>query len=163
MDNLINTDSHNIYQEAIDHCRWKGILIRDVLSNPTLQERNLHLFLNNTFEEILSIIKDICNKVRGIGKLAMYDITSAICRYNKINITNVYIIGGGPKRSVKLLKLKTKTQKIGDMLLKYVEICDLLNAFQEINHKLPPILQNSINGDEYETYICNWQKNVINN
>ena len=97
----------------------------------------------------------ICSKIKGIGRLATYDITSAICRYNKINITKVYIVGGGPRRAINLLKLKTKKQKIGGILLKYIEICDLLDAFQKINHELPLELQDSINGDDYETYICN--------
>jgi hypothetical protein len=72
----------------------------------------------------------------------------------------VYIVGKGPQRAIKLLKLTTKTQKIDDTPLKYIEICDLLKAFQEINHELPLELQNSINGDDYESYICNWQKTV---
>jgi hypothetical protein len=158
--NIYNYYFNTIYSETYGHCRWKTVLCRDVLSNTVLQEENLHLFSDNTFEEILTSVKDICDKVKGIGKLSVYDITSAICRYNKINVTKVYIVGKGPQRAIKLLKLTTKTQKIDDTPLKYIEICDLLKAFQEINHELPLELQNSINGDDYESYICNWQKTV---
>ena len=152
-----------LYQEAISHTRSKTLLCRDVLSNPVLLEGNLHSFSENTFEEILLFVKSIC--VKKIGPLARYDIASAICRYNKINIGNVYIIGGGPKRAIELLNLKTKIkkQKIGGEVVKYIIIRDLLNAFQELNHELPSFLQNSINGDDYETYLCNWQKNVMHN
>jgi hypothetical protein len=152
-----------LYQEAISHSRSKTILRRDVLSNPLLLEENLHSFSENTFEEILLIVKSICDNFKGIGSLASYDIASAICRYNKINIGHVYIIGGGPKRAIKLLNLKTKIrkQKIGGDVVKYIIIRDLLDAFQKINHELPPFLQNSINGDDYETYLCNWQKNIL--
>jgi len=134
----------------------------DVLSNPVLQEENIRLFSNNTFEEIFINVKDICDRVKGIGPLSRYDITSAICRYNNINIDKVYIVGGGPKRAITFLKLTSKIQKqkIGKITLKYVEICDLLTAFQEINHILPLELQYSMNGDDYETYICNWQKTI---
>ena len=152
--------ANSIYNEVVDHCRWKKVLCSDVLSNDSLQEENLHLFAGNTFEEILLFVKDICDKVEGIGRLSIYDITSAICRYNKINIDKIYIVGGGPKRAIELLKLTPKTQKIDGFVLKYIEIRDLLSAFQEINHVLPPELVYSINGDEYESYICNWQKHV---
>jgi hypothetical protein len=151
---------NSIYHEVVEHCRWKKVLSREVLSHVSLQEENLHLFAGNTFEEILLIVKDICDKVEGIGRLSIYDITSAICRYNKINIDKVYIVGGGPKRAIELLKMTPKTQKIEGFVLKYIEIRDLLLAFQEINHELPLEIVNSINGDDYESYICNWQKCV---
>ena len=160
MDNSIVTKFQKIYSEAYGHCRWKGVLCRDVLSNTVLQEENLSLFSDNTFEEILMTVKGICDMVNGTGPLSTYDITAAICRYNKINISKVYIIGGGPKRAIGLLNLKTKKQKIGNISLKYVEIHDLQNAFLKINHELTPELQNSNNGDEYESYICHWQKTV---
>ena len=160
MNNSIVTKVQTIYSEAYGHCRWKGVLCRDVLSNIALQEENLSLFSDNTFEEILMTVKNICDKVNGTGRLSMYDITAAICRYNKINISKVYIVGGGPRRAIGLLNLTAKKQKIGNITLKYVEICDLQKAFLEINHKLAVELLNSINGDDYESYICNWQKTV---
>lgn len=160
MNNSIATKVQSIYIEAYGHCRWKRVLVRDILSNTVLQEENLSLFSDNTFEEIYMTVKDICDKVKGTGPLSVYDITVAICRYNKININKVYIVGGGPRRAVELLNLKPKKQKIGRILLKYVEIHDLHNAFLEINHELTLELQNSINGDDYESYICNWQKTV---
>jgi hypothetical protein len=57
-----------------------------------LQEHNLHQFTGKGFDEILLSVYNICDKVEGVGMLTIYDITSAICRYNKINIEKIYII-----------------------------------------------------------------------
>jgi len=90
--------------------------------------------------------------------LTIYDITSAICRYNKINIEKIYIIGKGPKRAICLLDVKAKSQKIENITLKYVEIPEILKAFQEKNYEINLQIKNSNNGDDFESYICNWQK-----
>jgi hypothetical protein len=91
--------STNIFQEAIDHCRWKKAL------HSILNKINMVKYENKTFEQIMIEIYNICDNVKGVGMLTIYDITSAICRYYKINIDKVYIIGGGPKRAVKILKI----------------------------------------------------------
>jgi hypothetical protein len=147
-----------IFQEAIDHCRWKSVLRNNVLAKTELQEHNLHQFSRNSFDEILLWVYNICDKVEGIGMLTIYDITSAICRYNKINIDKIYIIGKGPKRAISLLNLKAKTQKIENVTLKYVDIPEILKAFNEKNYEINLEIKNSNNGDDFETYICNWQK-----
>ena len=68
--------------------------------------------------------------------LTIYDITSPICRYNKINIEKIYIIGKGPKRAIRLLDVKAKSQKIENIKLNYVEIPEILKAFQEKNYEI---------------------------
>jgi hypothetical protein len=148
-----------IFQEAIDHCRWKSVLCNNVLTQNELQEHNLHQFASKSFDEILLWVYNICDKVEGIGMLTIYDITSAICRYNKIIIDKIYIIGKGPKRAISLLNIKAKTQKIEGVTLKYVEIPEILNAFNEKKYEINSQIKNSNNGDDFETYICNWQKN----
>uniref|UniRef100_A0A6C0KG43 Uncharacterized protein n=1 Tax=viral metagenome TaxID=1070528 RepID=A0A6C0KG43_9ZZZZ len=147
-----------IFQETIDHCRWKGVLRNEVLTKTELQEHNLHHFSCNSFDNILLKVYNICNKVEGIGILTIYDITSAICRYNKINIDKIYIIGKGPKRAIRLLDVKVKLQKIQNITLKYVEIPEILKAFHEKNYEINLQLKNSNNGDDFESYLCNWQK-----
>jgi hypothetical protein len=147
------------FQEAIDHCRWKSTLRNLILTRDDLQEQNLHQFIGKSFYEIFLWVHNICDEVKGIGMLTIYDITSAICRYNKIIIEKVYIIGKGPKRAINLLNIKAKTQRIGGFALKYVEIYEILNAFNENNYKINSQIKNSNNGDDFETYICNWQKN----
>ena len=148
-----------IFQEAIDHCRWKYALCKNVLMHAELKLDNLHNFKGKSFDEILSHVYNICDKVHGVGILSMYDIASAICRYNNINIEKIYIIGHGPKRAICLLNLKPKTQKLGGLTLKYVEISEVLKAFNENGVEISPQLKNSVNGDDFESYICNWQKN----
>jgi hypothetical protein len=150
----------DIFQEAKDHCRWKSVLYNDVLTQPDLQEHNLHHFASKSFDEILVWVYNICYKIKGIGMLTIYDITTAICKYNKIIIDKIYIIGKGPKRAISLLNIKAKTQKIKNLSLKYVEIFEILKAFDENNYKINSQIKNSNNGDDFETFICNWQKNI---
>ena len=150
------TSVSDICDEAIAHCRWKTILKR-VLEN----DISLESYMNKGFEEIFESVHNICKEVKGIGLLTVYDIVSAICRYYSINIDFVYIIGGGPVRAVKLLNLKTKTKKIGSILLKYVTIEDVISSFQMNNYQINEYIRKSVNGDEFESYICNWQKNIM--
>jgi hypothetical protein len=145
-----------IFQEAIDHCRWKKVLRDNVLAKTEFQEHNLEQFTSKSFNEILLFVYNICDKVEGIGMLTIYDITFAICRYNKINIEKIYIIGNGAKRAIRLLDVKAKSQKIEN--IKYVEIPEILKAFQEKNYEINLQIKNSNNGDDFESYICNWQK-----
>ena len=149
------TNLSDICDEAISHCRWKSIL-KKVLEN----ELSLESYANKGFEEIFESVHNTCKEVKGIGLLTMYDIVSAICRYYSINIDLVYIIGGGPVRAIKLLNLKTKTKKIGKVLLKYVAIEDIINAFQTNNFEIDEYIKVRTNGDDFESYICNWQKNI---
>lgn len=149
------TSVSDICDEAIAHCRWKTILKR-VLEN----DISLESYMNKEFEEIFESVHNICKEVKGIGLLTVYDIVSAICRYYSINIDFVYIIGGGPVRAVKLLNLKTKTKKIGSILLKYVKIEDVISSFQIKNYQMNEYIKTSTNGDDFESYICNWQKNI---
>lgn len=146
-------NSTNIFQEAINHCRWKKALLS------ILKKINIVIYENKTFEEIIFEIYNICDNVKGVGILTIYEITSAICRYYKINIEKVYIIGNGPKRAVKLLNIKIKKHKITDKInLNFVDILDIINAFDINNYVLNENIRNSKNGDILETYICKWQK-----
>jgi len=147
-----------IFQEAIDHCRWKKVLRNNVLTKAEFLEHNLYQFKNKSFNEILLFVYNVCDKVEGIGMFTIYDITSAICRYNKINIEKIYIIGKGPKRAIRLLDVKAKSQKIENITLKYVEIPEILKAFQEKKYEINLQIKNSNNGDDFESYICNWLK-----
>lgn len=143
----------NIFEEAINHCRWKKSLYL------VLKEINICNYENKTFEEILLEIYNICDNIEGVGMLSIYDITAAICRYNKINIDKVYIIGKGPKRAIKILNIKIKKHKISNKInLNFVDIIDIINAFDINNYELNEYFRNTKDGDILETYICNWQK-----
>jgi len=147
------TISTNLFQEAIDHCRWRKVLYN------VLKEIRIENYENKSFEEIIFEIYNICENVVGIGMLIIYDISSAICRYYKINIDKVYIIGGGPKRAIKLLNITTKTHKLNDKIkIKYVDISNVIDAFDKNGYELDEDIRNNKNGDIFESFICNWQK-----
>ena len=137
-----------IFSEAISHCRWKQLL------RNTLQIIDIEKYKNRDFDEIYIEIYNICKEINGLGNLVIYDITSAICRYYNVNIDKVYIIGSGPKRAIKLLNLKTKLCK--KLKVKYVDIEDVINELSKKN-----IILNEKNGDILESFLCNWQKNIL--
>jgi len=141
-----------MFEEAKNHCRWKKAL------ESVLIQINIDDYKNKSFEEIIIEIYNMCNKVKGVGMLCVYDITSAICRFYKININKVYIIGSGPKRAVRLLNIKIKKHKINQINLNYVDIIDIINAFDTKKYVLNETIKHSKNGDTLESYICNWQK-----
>ena len=147
----------NIFQEAMDHCRWKRQLDTFLL-RPELHDNILQDYSGKSFEEILLTVYNICEKVKGVGMLTVYDIVAAICRFNNINIERVYIIGGGPVRAARLLNIKLKTHKIEKIALKYIEISEIIEAFDKQKLEIDSQIKYSNNGDEFETYICNWQK-----
>ncbi len=147
----------NLFYEAIAHCRWKKVLY-NILKDIDINIKNDY-FQNKTFEDIIIEIYNICVNIKGLGMLTVYDITAAICRYYKINIDKVFIIGNGPKRAVKLLNIKTKLYKINNNInIHYVDIGDIINAFDENSLELDANIRNSKNGDTFESFICNWQK-----
>jgi hypothetical protein len=147
----------NIFQEAMDHCRWKRQL-DTVLLRPELHDNILQDYSGKSFEEILLTVYNICEQAKGVGLLTIYDITAAICRYNNINIERVYIIGRGPVRAARLLNIKLKTQKIQKVSLKYIEISEIIEAFENQKYEIDSHIKQSSSGDDFETYICNWQK-----
>ncbi len=146
------TNNTYVFQEAYNHTRRKTLL------RSTVEEINLASFQGKSFEEVLGSVVSLCKSKEGLGKLAMYDIASAICRYNTIPIKRTYIIGAGPKRAVKLLGLQLQKQKIGPMTFEYVDIPEIKESFQKKGFALKPSLELSKDGDAFETYLCQWQK-----
>lgn len=144
---------NEIFTEAISHCRWKKAL------RPIIERINMTDYNTKTFEQIISDISNMCSNINGLGILTVYDITAAICRYHNIQINKVYIVGNGPKRAIKLLNLKTKLHKINDKLkIKYIDVCDVINAFDLNKYDLDQKMRDNKNGDILESYLCNWQK-----
>ena len=56
-----------IFQEAIDHCRWKKILKSKVLSLDELSITNIINYKNDTFENIFIKIYNLTKSIYGIG------------------------------------------------------------------------------------------------
>jgi len=147
--------TENIFQEAIGHCRWKKNLY------PVLDKINISNYKNDSFNKIFNKIFNITKKVMGLGLLSTYDIVAAICRYHSIKIPIVFIIGDGPKRAIKLLGVSlSKYIMPNGVKLNYAEIVDIKNAFKKNKYKLDKHMKYSRDGDEFESYLCNWQKSI---
>ena len=147
-------DCNYIFQEAVDHCRHETKL------HNLLKNINIKQYENNSFEEIICMIYDICKNINQIGPLMVYDISSALCRHYGIIIDKVYIIGGGPTKAIKLLNIKPKLHKINKNIKvhHYVTIDELIMAFDNSIYELNETMRNNRNGDDWESFICNWEK-----
>jgi|688.fasta_scaffold941271_1 hypothetical protein len=143
-----------MFEEAYSHVRWKYAMTE------ALDKINIMDYQYYTFEEIISNIYDIVKPIKGLGMLSVYDITSAICRFYNKNIEKVYIVGGGPRRAIKILGIIPKKHKINKITLSYVEIFDIITAFDNKSFELDEFIRNTTNGDIIESYICNWQKSI---
>jgi hypothetical protein len=130
-----------LYYEALHHCRHKTVL------KTFLKTIDVEKYKNSTFEHVFLDVQKL-NMTRGsIGPLTLYDIASDIFRYHGGIIDKVYIVGGGPRRAVKLLGLKTSTNPI--IKLKYATIDDVVEKLH---------LEKTNDGDLLETFMCIWQK-----
>lgn len=113
-----------------------------------IESMNISDYKDKTFEQIINDLLHKFDKIIGLGRLTAYDISAAICKYYDIKITKIYIIGPGPRRAAKLLKLKS--QKIfgpdKNIILRYVDIKDVIKAFDENGYKFPSNLINTANG-----------------
>ncbi len=101
-----------------------------------------------TFEEVYQEVNRIFTNIHGIGTLATYDTSAAICKKFNIPINRVYIIGGGPRRAVQLLDIPTQIDTV--LKIKYANREDVLKVFGKDN----------MSNDDLESNLCNWQKNV---
>lgn len=142
------------FSEVMGHSRCGSTVTRFI------ESMNISDY-NKTFEQIIIDLLNKFDKINGLGRLTAYDMTAAICKYYGKEITKVYIIGPGPRRAAKLLKLKLKSQKIcspdKNIILRYVDIQDVIKAFDENGYKFPSNLRNTTNGDLIESFICKWQ------
>jgi hypothetical protein len=136
-----------LYREAYNHCRWKQILCRQLQLLNQIQRNQYH---GNTFEQVFKSIHNIFKRVKGLGKLSVYDVAVAICNDQGIPVTKVHIIGGGPKRAIELLNIPLQSYKIGQIKLYYVNVEPLCRIFEKENQ----------DGDWWESYLCKWQKTV---
>lgn len=148
--------NENIFHEAIDHCRWKKKLY------PILDKINISNYKHKSFDDIFIEIYNMTQKIRGVGLLSTYDIVAALCKYHNIRINKIFIIGGGPKRAIKLLGISlNKYTMPNGIKLNYTDIIDVTNAFKKNKYKLDKHMKYSYDGDEFESYLCNWQKSII--
>ena len=146
--NFISFFMETIFEEALGHSRRKTLL------KTVINQINLDDYSNLNFQKIYSMIYQKYKQEGDIGLLTIYDISSGICRHFNIPISKVFIIGKGPQRAVKILKLKCKKLTFDNITLKYIELDEIKNSI-----KLPDELKDTLNGDLLESFICKWQKN----
>lgn len=145
-----------VFQEAFSHCRWRKVFLK------FLEEvdpgENLEYYKHSNFEKILTHVYSLIENRRGLGILVAYDIAAGICKHHSIVIDKVYIVGNGPKRAVKILGLKLKNQKIGNLLVKYVEVGEVIEAFDNHGFVMDEYMRSNKDGDTLESYLCKWQR-----
>ena len=162
MSDNININSID-WNETLRHSRHKknvNIFINKY--NPNYVKEK---YSNKTFEEIYTKIYKRSNKYKGVGKLSVYDITSAICKFVKTPIKQIILAGPGPIRAIKKLDLENKTKYTSIRLndgtyLKCISIKYVENALKETNYKIEkPTDSVSLLfiGDHFESEICKWQ------
>ena len=149
----LNGKTKEIFKEAIGHQRNKCKLYELLYNCEELQIDNLHKY-SGQFEDIYKLIHIIIDKIDGLGKLCIYDLTAAICRFHNINIDKIYLNGNGPQNAIKKLKIKPKKHTFYGITIDYVEIEDVIRAFDKFDENI----KNSKNGDIWVSYLCKWQK-----
>ena len=146
-----------LFSEARNHSRKKKVI------DKYLENIKLSDYKDDDFDKIYEKISNDCNGIYGLGQLSIYDITAAICRYYDIKIKKVFIIGNGPRNAIKKLGMKPNKYKInGKITLNYVNIRDVIVAFQKNKYTLPSWIKDTKDGDKVESFLCIWQGNKVN-
>ena len=140
------------FAEALRHCRHKTKLFN------FLQTIQLSDFADKNLVQIFTDVSRRIDEVHGLGSLATYDITAAICRHYQLAIGKVYLVGDGPKRAVALLGMKKKVDPY--LQLEYVDIQDVVIAFDKKGYKLEDQYRTTQDGDLIESYLCCWQNPI---
>ena len=146
-----NMDEMNkkTFAETLSHCRHKTKLLN------FLRTVQISDFVNRTFEQVFTEIARRVDEIHGLGELVIYDVTSALCRHYQVHIEKVYIIGNGPLQAIKLLGLKTKKHE--SLSVNYVDIQDVVHAFDAKGFRMDDDIRTTQDGDKMESHLCNWQ------
>lgn len=142
------------YEEGYNHCRWKKTFQKFVKN---IKERD---YIDFAFKDLFISLLKKSNKFYGVGLLSVYDVSADISRRLHIKIGKVFIIGGGPKRAVKLLNVKLRKIHYGGVLLRYTTKKDIITAFKKSRYNIDKNMLKSRDCDDFESYLCNWQKNI---
>lgn len=112
-----------------------------------------------TMDDVISKIYKKYIDLRGFGNCSIYDMAAGICKYLGIPINKIYLYGKGPKDAISSLKLLKLQQKDINGLT-CIEIKIVKNRLYEKNYPIPENIKNSIDGDEWESWLCG-EKNKI--
>lgn len=144
-----------MFRQAISHCRHKTTL-KGVLAKVNLKEFSSC----STFEDVFTKVEQICAPVYGIGTLSMYDISTDIARMYGLQPSLIYCIGSGPRQALKILNIHPSTKMLGSLSVQATTINDIQEAFKKKEWSIPESVQNSTNPDDWETFLCCWQKQI---
>lgn len=100
----------------------------------------------------------ICAPVFGIGTLSMYDISVDIAHLYGLQPSAIYCIGDGPQTALQLLGISPNNKKLGTRWVQSTTVKRVQKAFQEKGWPIPNKILNSSNPDDWESFLCNWQK-----
>jgi hypothetical protein len=150
--NMEEIQIERFFKEALSHCRHKTKLLN------FLRTVQISDFVNRTFEQVFTEIARRVDEIHGLGELVIYDVTSALCRHYQVHIERVYIIGDGPLQAIKLLGLKMK--KHDALSINYVDIQDVIHAFDSKGFRLEDDIRTTQDGDKVESHLCVWQSPI---
>lgn len=106
------------FKRAFDHCRSTRVL-KDAIEKYIMP----YQYHNQTFETIVVYVDSIFKNIKGLGLLTTVDVTKCICDAFNIEIDRIYLIGSGPKMTLKNLGKEDliKIHNIGNLKLPYIE------------------------------------------
>ena len=142
-----------MFHQAISHCRHKSTLKR-VISSLRLQDFSTC----STFEEIFANVEKLCRPVYGIGTLSIYDLSTDIAKHSGLQPKMIYCIGTGPRTALGLLGIQPILKKLGSLWVQATTISTVQHAFQQKGVYISEKLHTSTNPDDWETFLCIWQK-----
>jgi hypothetical protein len=142
-----------MFHQAISHCRHKSTLKR-VISTIRLQDFSTCL----TFEEIFANVEKVCKPIYGIGTLSVYDLSTDIAKHYGLQPKMIYCIGNGPRTALCLLGIKPIIQKLGSQWVQATTTSAVQHAFHQKGLSIPEKLYTSTNPDDWESFLCIWQK-----
>jgi hypothetical protein len=133
--------------------------------------KNINLYLSNIkikklkdkpFEYILEKILEKSEELKGYGVITCYLLASVIADNYNIKKSKIIIFHKKIWRALRILNIiNIKKVKIQNIIFKFVELNDLINAFNSIN--LPydkNIINENANIDTIEKYLFYWQSRI---
>ncbi len=147
-----------MYEEALSHCRHTTTLKSKVI--PVLNTQvECGLYENiATFEKVFTKVDIVCTPIFGIGNLTIYDLSVAIARKYGLQPSIIYCPGSGTQSALKLLGIRPINKKIGTRTIPSTTIATVHDTFNKKGYPIPEQIQHSKNSDDWESFLCNWQK-----
>lgn len=79
-----------VFKKAFDHYNY---ILKDAIQR--------YSYNDYSFESIFVYVNSVFKNIKGLGILAIIDVTKCICNEFSINVDRIYLVGSGPKTSLK--------------------------------------------------------------